>query len=134
MDISEKCKGKIVYRKEYPFFEIANKGIEEHIKNFLQIMYELWVRNDKKEEFATEVNRRLRKANQKFQISGVKVLADTEEGKAELVCGNGKIIEEHDNIPGFCDHDVWISCDECSKKYTLDTSRGVRGLKLVEKE
>lgn len=46
----------------------------------------------------------------------------------------GKIIEEHDNIPGFRDHDIWISCDECSKKYTLDTSRGVRGWELVEKE
>lgn len=45
-----------------------------------------------------------------------------------------KIIEEHDNIPGFRDHDIWISCDECSKKYTLDTSRGVRGWELVEKE
>ena len=38
------------------------------------------------------------------------------------------------NIPGFRDHDIWISCDECSKKYTLDTSRGVRGWELVEKE
>lgn len=80
---------RLYYEKEYPFFEIANKGIEEeHIKNFLQIMYELWVRNDKKEEFATEVNRRLRKANLKFQISGEKVLAYTEEGKAELFLNN----------------------------------------------
>lgn len=76
---------RLYYEEEYPFFEIANKGIEEeHIKKFLEIMYELWVRNDKKEEFATEVNRRLRKVNLKFQISGVKKLAYTEEGKVEL--------------------------------------------------
>lgn len=59
---------------------------------------------------------------------------DTERYEYECPCGKGKIIEEHDNIPGFRDHDVGICCDECSKKYTLDTSRGVRSWKLVEKE
>lgn len=44
---------------------------------------------------------------------------DTERYEYECPCGKGKIIEEHDNIPGFRDHDVWISCDECSKKYKL---------------
>ena len=59
---------------------------------------------------------------------------DMERYEYECPCGKGKIIEEHDNIPGFRDHDIWISCDECSIKYTLDTSRGVRGWELVEKE
>lgn len=59
---------------------------------------------------------------------------DTERYEYECPCGKGKIIEEHDNIPGFRDHDVWISCGECSPKYTLDTSKGVRGWELVEKE
>lgn len=59
---------------------------------------------------------------------------DTERYEYECPCGKGKIVEEHDNIPGFRDHDVWISCDACSKKYKLDTSRGVRGWELVEKE
>lgn len=47
-------------------------------------------------------------------------------------CGKGKIVEEHDNIPGFREHDVWIECEECSKKYKLDTSRGIRSWDLVE--
>ena len=59
---------------------------------------------------------------------------DTEYYEHECPCGKGKIIEEHDNIPGFRDHDVYIACDECSKKYILDTSKGVRGWELIEKK
>ena len=59
---------------------------------------------------------------------------DTEYYEYECPCGKGKIIEEHDNIPGFREHDVYIACDECSKKYILDTSKGVRGWELIEKK
>lgn len=59
---------------------------------------------------------------------------DTEYYEYECPCGKGKIIEEHDNIPGFRDHDVYIACDECSKKYILDISKGVRGWELIEKK
>lgn len=41
---------------------------------------------------------------------------DTEYYEYGCPCGKGKIIEEHDNIPGFRDHDVYIACDECRKK------------------
>lgn len=58
---------------------------------------------------------------------------DTERYEYECPCGKGKIIEEHDNIPGFGDHDVYIQCDECSKKYKLDISKGVRSWELVKK-
>lgn len=59
---------------------------------------------------------------------------DTERYEYECPCGKGKIIEEHDNIPGFRDHDVYIDCDTCSKKYRLDTSKGVRGWELIPRE
>ena len=59
---------------------------------------------------------------------------DTERIEYECPCGKGKIIEEHDNIPGFRDHDVWIECHDCYKKYTLDISQGIRNWELVEKE
>lgn len=59
---------------------------------------------------------------------------DTEHYEYECPCGKGKIIEEHDNIPGFRDHDVYIACDECRKKYILDTSKGVREWELIEKK
>ena len=58
---------------------------------------------------------------------------DTERIKYKCPCGKGKVVEEHDNIPGFREHDVWIQCEECSKKYRLDTSKGVRGWEIVEK-
>ena len=58
--------------------------------------------------------------------------SDTERYEYKCPCGKGKIVEEHDNIPGFREHDVWLQCEECSKKYKLDTSKGVRNWELVE--
>lgn len=58
---------------------------------------------------------------------------DTEHYEYECPCGKGTIVEEHDNIPGFREHDVYIACKECDAKYKLDTSKGVRGWELVEK-
>jgi hypothetical protein len=51
-----------------------------------------------------------------------------------IVERKGKIIEEHDNIPGFREHDVWIDCEICSEIYTLDMSNGIRNWELVKKE
>ena len=55
---------RLYYGKEYQYYKMANEGLEEeYLKDFLKIMYELWVRNNKKIEFAIEVNSRLRKEN-----------------------------------------------------------------------
>lgn len=32
-------------------------------------------------------------------------------------CGRGLIIEEHDNTPGFREHDIWIDCDKCRESW-----------------
>lgn len=58
---------------------------------------------------------------------------DTERLEYECPCGKGKIIEEHDNIPGNRDHDVWIDCPYCSKKYELDISKGIRNWDIKDK-
>lgn len=58
---------------------------------------------------------------------------DTERYEYECPCGKGKIIEEHDNIPGFRDHSVYMTCKECSQKYDFDTSKGTSAWELVEK-
>jgi hypothetical protein len=34
-------------------------------------------------------------------------------------CRQGKIVEEHDNIPGFRDHSVYLNCDECRSHWRL---------------
>ena len=34
----------------------------------------------------------------------------TEEYVYKCPCGQGTVIEEHDNIPGFREHDVFINC------------------------
>lgn len=54
----------------------------------------------------------------------------TELYEYECPCGNGRIIEEHDNIPGFREHDVYISCKRCSSLFDINTIHGIRGWKL----
>ena len=59
---------------------------------------------------------------------------DTERYEYECPCGKGRIIEEHDNIPGFRDHDVYLCCPECSKKFKIDVSHGVRSWEIIPLE
>lgn len=59
----------LYHGKEYPLFEIANKGIDGvQIKDFIEIMYSKWVRDERKDYFAIEVNKHLRKNNIKYQV------------------------------------------------------------------
>jgi len=41
-------------------------------------------------------------------------------------CGDGKIIEEHDNVPGFREHDARIDCDKCRAEWRFVDGRPVR--------
>lgn len=45
-------------------------------------------------------------------------------------CGDGEVIEEHDNTPGFREHDVRILCDKCRSDWQFTKSRGVRDWRL----
>ena len=58
---------------------------------------------------------------------------DTEYYEYECPCGKGRIVEEHDNIPGFREHDVMLCCEECNRYYSIDTSKGVRNWRLIRK-
>ncbi|MBU3196729.1 hypothetical protein KPL26_08580 [Clostridium algidicarnis] len=58
---------------------------------------------------------------------------DTERYEYKCACGKGSIVEEHDNIPGFRDHSVYLCCNECGNNYELDTSKGVRSWELIKK-
>ena len=54
----------------------------------------------------------------------------TEEYEYLCPCGRGTILEEHDDIPGYRDHYVFINCNYCRKIFTLNTSQGTRKWKL----
>ncbi len=41
-------------------------------------------------------------------------------------CGDGAIIEEHDNIPGHREHDKYISCDKCGAEWRFVDGRSIR--------
>ncbi|EOJ58854.1 hypothetical protein AAH972_13180 [Enterococcus faecalis] len=58
---------------------------------------------------------------------------DVERYEYECPCTKGKVIEEHDNIPGFRDHSVYMFCDECKENYEIDTSNGVRRWELKKR-
>ena len=48
-------------------------------------------------------------------------------------CGEGEIVEEHDDIPGFRSNDVWCTCEKCRQKYRIDTSKGISNWELIER-
>jgi hypothetical protein len=41
-------------------------------------------------------------------------------------CGRGLIVEEHDNTPGFREHDVLIRCDKCHESWRRVPGRSVQ--------
>lgn len=51
----------------------------------------------------------------------------------ECPCGKGKIVEEHDIIPGFEEHFVNIYCNDCCDKYELNIDLGVHSWNLHKK-
>lgn len=61
-------------------------------------------------------------------------IAEYDEYEYVCPCGKGKIVECHDETPGNREHLVWILCEECSKKYKLDKSRGARNWELMKIE
>lgn len=48
-------------------------------------------------------------------------------------CGRGLIVEEHDNIPGFREHDVQIACGKCSETWRIVPGLPVRGWRVEPK-
>ena len=45
-------------------------------------------------------------------------------------CGNGRILEEHDNVPGFREHDVTIMCETCQAEWEFARGLPVREWRL----
>lgn len=51
---------------------------------------------------------------------------DVERYEYLCPCGEGTILEEHDNIPGFREHDVTIMCSRCRAEWKFVEGRSVR--------
>lgn len=49
----------------------------------------------------------------------------------ECPCEEGRIVETHDNIPGFRDHDVSIECEKCSNEWEFESGNQTRNWELV---
>ena len=55
----------------------------------------------------------------------------TERYVYECPCGKGTVVEEHDDVPGFREHDVELMCPICKQKYKIDISKGKSAWELV---
>lgn len=55
---------------------------------------------------------------------------DVERYEYLCPCGNGTILEEHDNIPGFSEHDVRIMCETCRAEWQFVPRLSVRGWRV----
>lgn len=51
---------------------------------------------------------------------------DVERYSYRCPCGEATIVEEHENVPGFRDHDVWLTCDRCRSEWRFADGRSVR--------
>nr|WP_154923550.1 hypothetical protein [Microbacterium testaceum] len=51
---------------------------------------------------------------------------DTEHYKFRCPCGEGTIVEEHENIPGFREHDVRMICETCDAAWEFVPGLAVR--------
>ncbi len=58
---------------------------------------------------------------------------DVELHEYKCPCGEGRILEEHDNVPGFREHDVRIICKRCAAEWRFVPGRPVRRWRLEPK-
>ena len=54
-----------------------------------------------------------------------------ERSEYRCPCGDGTVVEEHDNVPGFREHAVWIDCGKCRAEWRFIEGRSVRDWGLV---
>jgi hypothetical protein len=55
---------------------------------------------------------------------------DVERYEFRCPCGDGVILEEHDNVPGFREHDVRVLCRTCKAEWEFVPGLSVRGWRV----
>ena len=56
---------------------------------------------------------------------------DVERYEYSCPCRAGSILEEHDNTPGFREHDARITCDPCREEWDFVSGLSVRGWRIA---
>lgn len=56
---------------------------------------------------------------------------DVERFEFRCPCGDGVIVEEHDNVPGFREHDVMIMCRTCNAEWDFVPGLSVRDWRIA---
>lgn len=56
---------------------------------------------------------------------------DVERYEFRCPCGEGKILEEHDNVPGFREHDVRIMCRKCKEEWEFVPGLSIRAWRIA---
>lgn len=90
-----------------------------------------WVRIATPSERGNTSIRTARITSSKDETPGWGAGSGTIERYAYLCpCGEGKIIEEHDNTPGFREHGHWISCEKCRAEWRFVDGLSAREWRL----
>ena len=55
---------------------------------------------------------------------------DVERYEFRCPCGDGEILEEHDNAPGFQEHEVRITCRTCKAEWKFVPGHSIRGWRI----
>lgn len=91
LNIDYEQEYKIQYGESYPEFAIGNRGINiDEIKDFVEIMYERWIRADMHYSFTVEINKRFDKFQLPYKLSSGSVI--------------GKGYKTTESIEGILDH------------------------------
>jgi len=66
---------KIYFGEAYPFFAIADRGIDiDELKDYIEIMYDRWIIPEKHYQFTIEINKLFDKFHMPYKLSAGKVI------------------------------------------------------------
>ena len=91
LNIDYEQEYKIQYGESYPEFAIGNRGINiDDIKDYVEIMYERWIKADMHYSFTVEINKRFNKFQLPYKLSSGSVI-----GKGYKTTESIEVILDH---------------------------------------
>ena len=75
LDIDYENEYKVYFGESYPLLSIANRGIQvDELKDYIEIMYERWIKPEKHYEFTIEMNKMFDKFHVPYKLSSGKII------------------------------------------------------------